>query len=109
MDRQAGSTTEAQGERGLSVQDGGEEASRPRMRNRKVSPLPQKQESGRDRLAWAEVHHVDSGGINSGEEGPMLCTNSTQQEVSVQAHPVPRDVNVMEKPHRNARKVTASN
>lgn len=65
MDRQAGSTTEAQGERGLSVQDSGREASRPRMRNHKVSPLTQKQESGRDRLAWAEVHHVHSGGINS--------------------------------------------
>ena len=55
------------------------------------------------------VDRVDSGGVNSGEEGPTLCSNSTQQEVSVQVHPVPRHVNVMEKPHRNARKVTASN
>ena len=53
MNRQANNMTEAKGERGLSVQDGGEEASRPHMLNQKVSPLLQKKESGRDRFAWA--------------------------------------------------------
>ena len=101
LDWQAGNTTAAQGERGLSVQDNGGQASRRRMRNYKVSHLPQKTESGRDRLAWAEIHHADSRGTNSGEDCQSPCTNSTQLEVTVQVHPVPRHVDVIQKPHPN--------
>ena len=55
------------------------------------------QETGRGKLAWMENNHRDSADANSrsGEESPVVCGDlNTQQQVTVEVHPVPETMTV---------------
>ena len=91
VDQRTCCATAAQGERGSWVEDC-KEAERDRnnsqssgLRKRKV------------KLAWMENHQIDSSEANtsSGEENPVVCGDlNTQQQVTVEVHPVPKTMTV---------------